>query len=121
MVGKEGEEYECEGIAQQHEARRVIRQLVRQLVHVLVHLIAGLRDLERLFVDLVFFSGFSSARVLATCRGVNVGGEEGSTYDGLRVFGARGAEPEFAQAFFGLRGEGVEAGFACLVRGSGGC
>lgn len=36
------------------------------------------------------------------------------TYDCLGVFGARGAEAEFAQLRFGFVGEGVEAGFRRL-------
>jgi hypothetical protein len=51
--------YQRQRIAQQHEPRRVIWQLVRKLSHALVDFIVRLRDLEALFVDLVFFPTIS--------------------------------------------------------------
>jgi hypothetical protein len=46
--------YKCEGITQQHIARRMLRQLVRKLVQVRVYLIVHGSDLQCLFVDFVY-------------------------------------------------------------------
>ena len=72
--------YQRQRIAQQHEPRRIIRQLVRKLVHVFVHLIPGLRNFERLFVDLVFFSIIHAVSLwilFSPCRGVEMAAFDG--------------------------------------------
>jgi len=53
LVCRAGTTHQGQRIAQQDEARRVVRQLVAELGHFGVDFIVGLGDLEGLFVDLV--------------------------------------------------------------------